>query len=386
MSRAQTLVLALLIMNVLLGSLCLAVARGERASSALRDWGTSCLIYAIGLLITQQRYLPSALTATVGNALIAWAPVWAARGALTYCQRQPNWSQVNGFLGVTIAVIVLDNFWWHSALVNFVAPAPIAIILFAVGATSLLRSPINDAHSASQFMAGMMWFAVIVWTLRIATLLGAMDLHSDRERADFIIALFAIAQLVVSVATTMALFWIEVRRMEAALTKVAFSDALTELPNRRATIARFQEEAQRAARSNHFFALMVIDLDHFKRINDTYGHLAGDAVLKHAASTLGSAIPPNDLLGRIGGEEFAVLLTAENVEKAMSIAERLRSRIQHSVCNFANQSLRVTLSAGVALFPNEGRDWDSLLAVADARCYASKQAGRNCVTGASWRV
>ncbi len=152
-------------------------------------------------------------------------------------------------LAVSLTVIVLNNLWWSSALVNYIAPSPIAIFLFVYGFVGLLRAPQDDAVDAARFMAGTMAVSAFVWTLRIAFLLNVLGWNTDRDVADLTIALFAIAQLVTGVACTIALFWIEVRRMEAALTKVAFSDALSELPNRRATLQRFRGEQARASRS-----------------------------------------------------------------------------------------------------------------------------------------
>lgn len=381
MNRGQTLVLALLVMNFLLGFLCLVVARNERSSSALRLWGIGCLLYAFGLLVTQQRFLPTYLVAMVGNILITWAPIYSVRAVLAHSRRQLSLRLAWILLAVTIAVLITNNLFWNSALVNFTAPSVIACVLFVIGARNLLLAPPDDAASAARFMAGLMVFAVAVWLLRAAFLFNVMGWSSDRDIADLTVALFAIAQLVVSVGLTMAIFWIEVRRMQASLTRVAFSDALTGLPNRRATMQRLQEEVARATRTGRAVALMVMDLDHFKSINDTRGHHVGDLVLRHAAETLGHAKREEDVLGRIGGEEFVLLLSDESAAAALATAERLRALLEQSWCEADGQKVKVTFSGGIAMFPAEGHDWESLFTVADKRLYAAKQAGRNRVVG-----
>ena len=370
-----------LVMNILMGFLCLTVARGERASPGLRQWGAGTLLYAFGLVITRQRYLPVELIATIGNGLIAWAPVWSVRGALAHSRKQISARWIFALLTLTLAIIVINNLWCRSALISYIAPSPIAIVLFLYGATCLLRSPPDDAANAARFMAGAMAMAAIVWILRIALLLNVLDWSADAEVADLTIALFAIAQLIIGVACTMALFWIEVRRMEAALTKVAFSDALTDLANRRAIMLRFREEIARATRAAEPLALMVIDLDHFKRINDTYGHHTGDRILKHAADTLSAAKRGEDILGRIGGEEFVLLFPGLTAASALQTAERLRVRLAENGIETEGRPIHVSLSGGIAVFPDDGNDWDSLFTAADKRCYVSKQAGRNRVTG-----
>lgn len=124
-----------------------------------------------------------------------------------------------------------------------------------------------------------------------------------------------------------------------------------------------------------------MDLDHFKRINDSHGHQTGDAVLKHAALTLASVKRGEDVLARIGGEEFVVVLPNQSAESAFNTAERFRIRLAESVCEIDGLRVHATLSGGVAMYPDDGHDWDSLFAAADRRCYAAKQAGRNRVTG-----
>lgn len=381
MNRGQTLVLALLVMNFLLGFLSLAVSRSERSSSALRLWSIGCLLYAFGLLVTQQRYLPTPVVAIIGNIMISWAPIYSVRAVLAHSRRQLNLKLAWNILALTCAVLITNNLFWNSALVNFTAPSVIACVLFVIGARNLLTAPPDDAGSAARFMAGVMLFAVMVWLLRAAFLFNVLDWAADHDVADLTVALFAIAQLVVSVALTMAIFWIEVRRMEASLTKVAFSDALTGLPNRRATMQRLQEEVARSTRTGRAVALMVLDLDHFKAVNDSRGHHVGDVVLRHAAETLGHAKREEDVLGRVGGEEFVLLLSDETAAAATSTAERLRATLEQSWCEADGHKVRVTFSGGIAMFPAEGHDWESLFALADKRLYAAKQAGRNKVVG-----
>ncbi len=126
---------------------------------------------------------------------------------------------------------------------------------------------------------------------------------------------------------------------------------------------------------------MVFDLDYFKRVNDTYGHLTGDRVLKHTADILAAAKRGEDTLGRIGGEEFVLLLPDLSAPAALQAAERLQLRLAESSIEAEGKTINVTMSGGGAVFPEDGGDWDSLFAVADKRCYASKQAGHNRVMG-----
>jgi diguanylate cyclase (GGDEF)-like protein len=383
-SRAQTLVLALLLMCALMGGLSWVVARSARKSPALLHWAWGTLLFGQGLLIT---LLPlpmemRQLSLFVGNSLISWAPVWAARGCLAYCAKQISryWSHVS--LLATIAVLAINAMTWRLPVINLAVPTQIAIGLFVVGGYNLWRAPVADAENASRFLAIAMWLSALDWLLRTAFVVSILGVSVDRERVDLTISLFAIVQILLLVASTMAIFWIEVRSMEAALTRMAFADPLTELPNRRAALQRFQEEQARARRQQRSLALLVMDLDHFKRVNDSYGHHVGDAVLRHVAQVLSREKRSGDFLARIGGEEFVLLLQIDHPEEALEAADRLRILLAATHCVFEGVQHQVTFSGGLAIFDADGADWNQLFACADQRAYAAKQAGRNRVIGA----
>lgn len=380
MSRAQTLVLALLIVNFLLGAFCLAAARGERAAPAIRLWGWGTLIYATGLAITLQQWVPAAVGLTIGNSLISWSPIIVIEGVLANSNFRLNRRVSYSVLAMVIALLVYGNAFAESpSLINLLAPTPLAIVLFAIGAFRMLRTPPPAAKTAAIFLAVAMLLAVAVWTLRVAFIWIIARVTSDRDSVDLVISLFAIAQIVVAVACTMALFWIEVSKMETALTKVAFTDALTELPNRRAIMLRFREEESQAVRHGKQFALLILDIDHFKQFNDRYGHLTGDAVLRHVADCLSRTRRAGDALARVGGEEFVMLLTGD-LSVALGAAERLRAQVEESTFDCRGASLSVTVSGGLSMFPADGVNWDQLFAEADRRMYLSKKNGRNRVT------
>ena len=168
----------------------------------------------------------------------------------------------------------------------------------------------------------------------------------------------------------------ERRRHEQALQHLATTDALTGLANRRAFMAQLDTELARVAQGGAPGMLIMLDLDHFKRVNDTYGHAAGDKVLVHLAQMLrGQALRQGDLAGRLGGEEFAVLLPHTHADEAAAIAERLRLALEQSrIDSGEGRIITITLSAGMA--PLAG-DAEHILAQADAALYQAKNSGRN---------
>ena len=161
----------------------------------------------------------------------------------------------------------------------------------------------------------------------------------------------------------------------------ALIDELTGLGNKRALQSDLHREAERAIRSNKPFSLILLDIDHFKKINDTHGHPAGDHVLKCIAQTLQSCARQSDLCFRYGGEEFLILLDNTSSLNAKLICERFRSTIEAQNIYFGNEAIPVTASLGCAMF-RAGEPLENLVSRADKALYSAKEGGRNCFVSA----
>jgi diguanylate cyclase (GGDEF)-like protein len=174
-----------------------------------------------------------------------------------------------------------------------------------------------------------------------------------------------------------------IRRQAAAFARAAAIDPVSGLYNRRHFYARLQEELQRAERRDSTVALLMIDLDDFKRVNDTYGHAAGDATIRAAATIIRRSVRPFDICTRFGGEEFAVVMPDSNGAIAETVAERIRTRIgAWRAADQAMAALNITASIGFAL-GHRTTSADEFLARADRALYAAKNAGKNQVRAAS---
>ncbi|HEU4538052.1 MAG TPA: GGDEF domain-containing protein [Polyangiaceae bacterium] len=160
-------------------------------------------------------------------------------------------------------------------------------------------------------------------------------------------------------------------------------DGLTGVFNRKHLDERLEAEIAFSQRHRTPLTLIMVDVDHFKRVNDAHGHLAGDAVLRHVAGLLGGALRTEDLLARYGGEEFVIVARSIALDAGMVLAERLRVTVAHSPARFLGSPLPVTMSAGVASLACCGPQPDraKLIGAADARLYQAKAAGRNRVVG-----
>jgi diguanylate cyclase (GGDEF)-like protein/PAS domain S-box-containing protein len=170
----------------------------------------------------------------------------------------------------------------------------------------------------------------------------------------------------------------ERRKLEAELRELAATDMLTGIPNRRAFIARLEEEHARIRRfPEQQAAVLMLDLDHFKKVNDTHGHPAGDAVLRHVAELISSRIRAVDACGRLGGEEFSILLTGAALPAAAEFADRLRQAIAASPTFHEGLKLTVTVSIGIAALSAEDAGADAALQRADRALYRAKESGRD---------
>jgi diguanylate cyclase (GGDEF)-like protein len=167
--------------------------------------------------------------------------------------------------------------------------------------------------------------------------------------------------------------------MNRKLEQAAFTDALTNLPNRRYATDRLKQEWAASIRSQRPLSCMIMDIDHFKQVNDTYGHDVGDVVLQETAAVLKKSLRLNDVVCRLGGEEFLVICADTDVRGAVVCAERLRRAVETHIIKTLGFNRSVTISVGVASRGREMSRPDAMLKAADQALYAAKQSGRNRV-------
>ncbi len=172
----------------------------------------------------------------------------------------------------------------------------------------------------------------------------------------------------------------ENERLRAQLQEQAIRDPLTGVFNRRYFTEALESEIARAARENTSFSLIILDVDHFKKVNDTHGHKCGDLVLKSLASFLMENTRRSDIVCRFGGEEFVILMPDAAVDDARERAELFRKKFEALLHTYEDEQIRATFSVGVASFPIHAGSGESLLVAADEALYRSKAEGRNRVS------
>ncbi|TMM49736.1 diguanylate cyclase [Qipengyuania marisflavi] len=203
---------------------------------------------------------------------------------------------------------------------------------------------------------------------------------SANEAYQYVLA--AVGLLLLALALGATIFVRRAVGAEAAarreLQRIATTDVLTELPNRRAFMIELERSITRAESKGRSLSLAIFDIDHFKKINDHFGHPAGDQVIRAVAQRASDALRNRDLVGRVGGEEFAVILPSADLAVARTVCERVRWAIAENPLRFGDAIIPFTASIGIAELA-EGDDLDRLMARADAALYAAKNGGRNQV-------
>ncbi len=188
------------------------------------------------------------------------------------------------------------------------------------------------------------------------------------------------AQSILDLVQNQVTMVVDNARLYEATRQLAITDGLTRIYNHRFFQELFEKEYTRSDRYNTVFSLIILDIDHFKRINDTYGHLCGDEILKSLAALVKSCLRSMDVVARYGGEEFAVLLPETGGAEALQTAERIRRAVEGTTFIGADQGLKVTVSEGVATYPSpDVRTRADLIAKADSALYEAKESGRNRV-------
>jgi len=346
---------------------------------AVAWWGSAHLLRAASItLFGMYGHLPDVVTIDLSNAILltSFAVTWT--GARVFGGHKPNlmfvfegaiiWliaCRMQGFAesgplrAIFGAAIIAAYTWMAGAEVyassssQYVSRLPASFMLFAHGALFLLRTPLAVLmpHPAgTEAIFGSVWFTALssealLFTIAIAFILMAMA----KERTS-------------SMHRTAALI-----------------DPLTGAWNRRGFASESDRLLRESRRDGSRAAVLFLDLDHFKSINDRYGHALGDEVLRLVTATLKSSVRSTDHIARLGGEEFSTILYGAPRDKAVEIAERIRSTFEERAAIVGGEPIAATVSIGVVHHEGPTIDLTELLAQADKALYQAKERGRNCV-------
>lgn len=351
-----------------------------RRQPALRLWTAALWVATVGSVFLGLRdQMPELLSILGGDACAAGANVLLLWGIATYVgQRPPLWQPL-----LPAALLMLAMLWFSAIQPNLILRLQIFsafAVLFDLWICYLLllRTPhdirISCRIAALAFAADGANFLVRM-TLPVNLTPDQNILRTGNPLAYSY--LFGVA---LALAQCFSLVLLVVERLLVDLRNAARTDGLTGLPNRAALYADGEQALQLARQRRKPFALLIFDLDHFKQINDTWGHHAGDMVLQHFSRILCSFTRHgNNLSCRWGGEEFVLAMPGANMAAAMAMAEKLRQSVAATPLVVDGKSIAITTSVGVAFAGGED-DFDQILAQADAALYRAKAEGRNRIT------
>jgi len=231
-------------------------------------------------------------------------------------------------------------------------------------------------------MGRRLGLAVSVFYMGIAGVIFLLQ-HHDQPAMMQALPIANIAIISLCILVFSHVYEVTREQSQRQLLKIAQTDTLTGLANRARLSDIFEREQQRARRYKTPMTILALDLDHFKAVNDRYGHETGDLALQHVAHIFRECLRATDLPARLGGEEFGILLTNTDGQQGLEVAEKIRVAVASTPLTINNDVIRLTLSGGVAEFGEDGDTLRQLVREADRRLYEAKESGRNQIVPAA---
>jgi diguanylate cyclase (GGDEF)-like protein len=364
-----------------LGLIWAYVMRSYPKFEAARFWTGSAFAAAAGAALATLRFATdweTLLPLLAGGTVLIFAGCLAAMGVKRFYGQQVSWRGTALISGLSCAGLTFFIFG-HDSM-------PMRILIYSIGQSlpfaltlKLLLSRHNGRANPGGRLAAIVAIIIIaIYALRAAGSL--LQLGGEISFVHFSPVQSALILMLVflSMAWNFGFLLMAIDRLRNEVADLALLDDLTGVGNRRHLLERLTEECAKSERSGEPFALLVIDLDGFKAINDTHGHAAGDACLQHFTLMAQTRLRPGDILARTGGDEFCILLPASTLREGAMIARRVLDVCRDDAAGCVGGEVPISLSIGVAQWTSEiGRFPDRLMAAADHALYAAKNGGKN---------
>ena len=340
----------------------------------------ACACFAGGMFLSSYRNgISDGYNIIVGNTLAVLALLAFYQ---LFCEilliASKNWMQT-----ILLLFFQITSFIWFTYFQpSFTARVLIMSIVLGLISAKLIRLLWKKAFHGQRlfhFLASIPFVLLLCFSLiRIALFLWSGKI----EASEFSASGYAVAIIfycIIAICATLSAVFIVSNQLQLKLVMVAMTDPLTGVMNRRALEGAIGRVIAKTNRDGSPLSLIIIDLDHFKRVNDTYGHQAGDAILVHVISLFQQTVREYDLLSRLGGEEFLIVLPDSGLEEARRIAERCRNVVKSNVLVFESRAIPITCSFGVAGYERNATGFEGLVKQADEALYQAKEEGRDRV-------
>lgn len=381
MLDTRTLLIVLIVSHILTTMVIYLNWRLSPQVPGVKEWalGRGLVSVALVILLVWSR-TGGAISIIVGNTIlfVGFHTVWLGSRRFLGAPEvhpAPYYGGIAGFVGVVAYFTLVEN----SLLARSIASSAFNVVYAGVYVWLFAR------HNRRRYLTARM-FAIVIGLHGVAHAALAIAnpvLLTTENLMEPSVAfqIYFFEGFALSILSACLYIAMTAEYLNHDLRQQANFDPLTRTANRRAFLPVARQAIERRRQEFTPISLLMLDMDHFKRINDTYGHLAGDEVLRQVSSVLHQNVRARDMVCRYGGEEFLVLCPDTHSAEAAKIAERIRTAVEELEISYANQSLRQTVSIGFATFPSNSahNDLDLLIATADSGLYAAKSAGRNRV-------
>lgn len=330
---------------------------------AAATWVLSAILYA-----NRDAHWPESVLVIAPNLLLMLGSVTYLAGCQRFFGQPTAWRRWAAFLLIALLILIWQTFVQPSYVLRLVTVTCAIGIIYAANLWFLLRH--GSARLAVRLVQTVLLAHLLVVAARLVTIATGQasgHLYESTTMQVIYVASFVVCQLLYCIGAIL----MATDRLASEYARQARFDPLTGVYNRRALLEYCADELVRSQRTGRGPALMMLDLDHFKAINDRHGHQHGDEVLRHFSRQARASLRPADRLGRYGGEEFVVLLPEADLDAASSIAGRIHAALHES------QTLACTVSIGITTWQGKGDTLDAMLARADRALYDAKAQGRN---------
>nr|WP_315257206.1 GGDEF domain-containing protein [uncultured Duganella sp.] len=374
MLNLDTLLLVQVCVALLTTLLLVASACYTESPPEQRWWAAGNVVVTLGMGMSNMQTLPLLLTGVLSYGVIAFGLALVLRGLRVYCAQTLSWTAVAVITAGALAIAA------YYALMVPSLQARLCFSGFYFALLNWLCALAVARHGAWRVtaitVAGFSLLGLGLFLRGVHILAHGGNGDSGSSLVIGLSALIVpLAQICIAFGLILMVMW----RYAERLRRLSTLDALTGALNRAGLEIQGKRVALRALRGGRSLAVIMIDVDYFKTINDTFGHPVGDEVLRHLAQLIKLELRPHDLLARFGGEEFVLVLDGVDLPAALKVAERLRARIELERVELDQLSVRYTASMGVVCSDQHSYDLIRLISAGDAAMYQAKRAGRNRV-------